>query len=320
MAYLFTTNNTPATGVVLVFNFKTLLKSAGWTVKASGDGLSAYSSTADIITGSGSGANGLNNSNAWFRIQDPAAKRELVFQRGTATTVWKVKYSATDKFITGGSASVYPTSADEQFLIGTSGAFASWMGTDNTYRWSAGVNTTDGYGFWSVGTSIGNANGPTYSGVIILDPLAIGSFTINDVDPCVLYAASNATGILSLSTLQNSTIGMKSWFQKGTTNGAFTAAFPCSFRLGGTTTAIPNGVGYDQFTQKDVLFNIYYARPVSNSNSTTPPPYGNKGMGTLIRWGSTFHSNMTLLSIASNRDRITFGDITLPWNGDFVNI
>lgn len=89
------------------------LVSAGWSYQASGDGLSGYSSSSKVFTGTATGALGWNNPNAWARIQDPSGTRELVFQHnGVGGT--GIKYSPFAKFTSGGSATAVPTATDER--------------------------------------------------------------------------------------------------------------------------------------------------------------------------------------------------------------
>lgn len=76
-----TVNYTPATGGESIFNVKECLKAAGWKVVYSGDGVATFQQFADVITHAGSGANGMNNSYAWFVIQEPA------YASGTAGSI-----------------------------------------------------------------------------------------------------------------------------------------------------------------------------------------------------------------------------------------
>ena len=66
MAFVFDVNESPATYAVAMFQFKTLMKTAGWTVPRSSDGLT-FNSSGDQITSGSSGANGMNNNNAWLQ-------------------------------------------------------------------------------------------------------------------------------------------------------------------------------------------------------------------------------------------------------------
>lgn len=309
MTFIFDVNSAPTTGTEVVFKFKTLVKNAGWTVKASGDGSAIFSSTTDIINSSSSGANGLGNSNAWYRFQDAGGGREFCIQRGASSTQWKVKYSAQSKFTTGGSATVMPTATDEKYVLGTSGSFDSWTDTDLTYRWNAG---SDGYSFWSVGTKLGN-NNPNFSMIFILDIMVSGTYNVSDVDPAIVFCRNSGATAFSVANLitNNAALCPQGWILKGLTGEGFV---PIQIMKYGSTTAVPGGVGIDPFSKKDIIVSVPYGRGLTNSNSITPPN-GFKGIGTIVKWNCTNRLSLQTLSSASTRDRVVFGDINLPWNG-----
>lgn len=111
MAYTFSVNNSPTTGAMAMYTLISTLMSAGWLKKADSDG-TTYSSTGAQVTSGSTGTGGLNNTNAWVRMQSPAVNgktREFIFQRGSTSVNWKIKYSAYGTF-SGGvpSATVTP--------------------------------------------------------------------------------------------------------------------------------------------------------------------------------------------------------------------
>lgn len=165
MAYnTFSLNNTPANGGAAVFLLKTMLKTAGWVVKSSSDG-TTYNSSGDQITTNTSGAGGILNAKAWFRIAHPTyVGKELTFQinatPGTDASTWRIKSTANSGF-TGGSptATVTPTGgADERIMVGggsdASPSFAVAFGTDGSYRYNCASDSGTG-AFWSAGWPIG---------------------------------------------------------------------------------------------------------------------------------------------------------------------
>jgi len=85
MAIHFDVNQTPSTFAECAFRLKQIMVTAGWVVKSSSDG-TTFNSTGDQITSANTGAGGMNNNNAWFRIQDPAGGREFTLQKGGAAT------------------------------------------------------------------------------------------------------------------------------------------------------------------------------------------------------------------------------------------
>lgn len=316
MVFYFTTNNTPVTGTHLVFSLMSFLTTPtiGWTVKASGDGLSAFSNTSNILTSASSGANGLGNSNAWFRIQAPNGVREFVFQRGTVSTNWKIKYSAVSKFTNGGSSTVMPTATDEQFIQGSSGAFGVWLGTDNTYHWNMGADSSDGYGFWSVAHTNGTVASPTLSGAIVMDPLKIGSFLSIDIDPVVLFCPLPSTISFNADTSNLLANVFRGWHYRGTPSESFVSLSSFSLSVS-NTRRMPNSIGINQYNMKDILFSLLIGRVSTGAITTTPPPYFMKGETTLMKFNGIGHRNFDLLSVSGTKDRVVYGDVSLPWNG-----
>ena len=73
MPYFDDLNNvSPASQAAAIFDLKETFKAAGYTIRGSGDGIAAHSAVGDVITSAGSGANGMNNTNAWFTVRQPA--------------------------------------------------------------------------------------------------------------------------------------------------------------------------------------------------------------------------------------------------------
>jgi hypothetical protein len=312
MSYVFDVNNFPATGAETIYKFKTLLKTAGWVVKQSSDGTNLGSLAADTIINFSSGTGGLDNSNAWFRIQEPSGVREILIQRGSNGLNWKVRYSAASKFTSGvATASTPNTATDEQYLIGSSGSFSNWMSTDNTYYWSGCASTTAPYSFWSIGYKIQNAANITYSGIFILDPMMAGSYNASDTDPVVILAKTTSTGLLTASTL-NSTTGFQGWMKKDLTGAAFVSIPALKFVLS-STTVFPSGAGNNPFTQNDITLPIPYGR-----TSVSTSPAGIKGISSILSWNCISKRAGELLTINTDLDRVAFEDINLPWNGNKI--
>lgn len=120
---------------VAFYNIKEALKTAGWTVDTSGDGLSAYSASSDVITGSGSGANGMNNAKAWLVLKAPGAvggsTRRLCLQMvstlQTAASM-RIKYSLANAFSGGSPSATVTPSATSEVVIRGGGTDASPTG------------------------------------------------------------------------------------------------------------------------------------------------------------------------------------------------
>lgn len=131
-----------------------------WTVTMSGDGLSAYSGTGDVITHSGTGANGLNNANAWFVLKDPDSNREIIFHRATNHYTWNFFYLRGASF-SGGAAATPATHANKKSWMNARAAgpilcfptSGSWY-----FHICCEGDTPEGnvYPFWAIGRVSGS--------------------------------------------------------------------------------------------------------------------------------------------------------------------
>lgn len=204
-----TTDKRPAK---YLYDFKSFLVSAGWTVLASGDGLSAFSSSGDVITNRDTGANGINDL-AWYVIGNPDGRQICVqavagFATPFTTAVGgRLKYSFAAGF-TGGtpSATQVPSATDEGVFCGngtdaapTAGAGAHLWGsrTGNSFAstlgmYSAIAETVSPYRFlmffWEDTLDYGNR------GAIMMDVCRapISPAVWPDPDPAVLYVGGRA--------------------------------------------------------------------------------------------------------------------------------
>jgi hypothetical protein len=121
MTMQYDVNFIPATFAEAIFRLKQLLKTAGWIHQASSDGTTFTTTPGnvnDAITSAGIGAGGMENSLAWFVLQQPGGTRQFCFQIDTTTT-WYIKLSVSAGF-TGGtpSATEVPSATDEIVLVG----------------------------------------------------------------------------------------------------------------------------------------------------------------------------------------------------------
>lgn len=172
---------------------------AGWTKVADSDG-TTYSSGGTQVTGPATGANGLNNSRAWVRMQDPDGRREWIFQRGTVGDYsWRCKFSESSRF-TGGSpaATVVPSAADEAILSGAGSdasptfatIFNSSAGSYRAHAICQDAAVGDVYEWFLLGTP--NAGGDPTGGFACA-ALAVGSYPSADVSPCVHIGYQSST-------------------------------------------------------------------------------------------------------------------------------
>lgn len=324
MTFIFDANNAPITGDQAFFKFKALLKTAGWTVPSSSDGLTVFPSS-DGIVGFGSGAGQIGNSLSWFRIKQPSAvglyQREFMIQRASfGGTGWLMRYSLNG--FTGGSptATVPPTASDQQHVRTDFDFPISFMPTDNTYRWNAGADNASPYGFWACCYQTGSPGHFAAGGGIIFDPLKAGSYPIADQDPYVITFDDPSSGTFNYDKLGH----VPSCYYGLCDNPPFpteynnSAMSRMSTAVGTTGFIFPNGLDPNPFTGKDEECEVLYAYPSpSNNLFYFPSNSGTKGIGTIARWNGTQRNTGCTHSIASasSKERIVMGDINLPWNG-----
>ncbi|HMJ16583.1 MAG TPA: hypothetical protein VK524_34450 [Polyangiaceae bacterium] len=211
MAKFSNCNTIPATGSATISLLIATLILAGWTVQSYGDGTT--------YTASGTGwsssilATGLRS---WVRVREPGGRREWIFQRITGNTTWRVKYSANAKFSGGSPAgNTTPTATDEQVLLGAgtdaSPTGAALLTTDGTYRAHIVCDST----------AVGNAypfmlhcstttTGAWAIGIVLQDPMIVGSYDSTDVDPVVVSAAG-AANLNAASAWQAYGTGSQAW-------------------------------------------------------------------------------------------------------------
>lgn len=139
------------------YDVKEALKTAGWTVASSGDGLAAFSAVGDVIVVRGDGAGGVNDR-AWVRLVPHAGSTfEIILQAiagFTAASItvitqrWKV--SAAAGFTGGAPNATTAPSATDEFEIYGGGTDAaptgegSWNGQSNSTLDAAGEHLVVG--------------------------------------------------------------------------------------------------------------------------------------------------------------------------------
>ncbi|HVI42067.1 MAG TPA: hypothetical protein VM577_15555, partial [Anaerovoracaceae bacterium] len=314
---VFTANVSNITGGATWWHLKELLKTAGWTVKSSGDGISAFSSSTDILSQASTGANGMDNSNAWFRIQQPslstpygpaqAINREFTFQRTASSSGVIIKYSYSAKF-TGGSpsATVTPTATDQQ-QVANQNVWAS----DTFFHINLGAQTSDGYGFWMAPILNGNTN-TNNSGGMVFDSMVPGTYPTDDTDPYVIWVETQSSGSFNASKLSSQGPGF-AWFGKGTTLETFGFVACTTWESSGGNALYPNGAGVDPWSLKDQIAPILWCKNFTNTGLAAI-----KGVGTLMMWNGTQKQSGQLMSLNSAGDRIAITDVNFPWNNTAI--
>jgi len=331
MPHIFNVNTVPATGSLAIHAFLTALLTQGWTKPRDSDG-TTYSSGGTQVTGGGSGANGLANTNAWFVLRDPNSVRSFAFQRSTTNLLWKVKYSRAAGF-SGGSpaAGVMASATDEVTLLGggtdASPTFTTLLQADGTYRFNiCAADTTLGFSFYWHAFPSGDSYGLQRG--MFLEVMATGSFPAGDPDPAAVFVSA-AAGVNVFST--HTTEGLGSQGSTGGTARAWFGTVPdwrrcftcvitdsqLNIPLAGSNSSAVGPFGTNAYSGKDDLIPVPFGRPTNTSLSNDGSPYGFKGFGQLLKICSKFRANYDTLSVASPgaKDYIWVSGLVLPWNG-----
>jgi len=290
-------------GADVIWNLVSLLLANGWTKFADSDG-TTYSGTGTQVTGPGSGANGLNNANAWVALQDPSGSsgRKYLFQRGSANSSWWIRYVRSATLNTAGNATTMPTNPsvanDLNDLWGTTAAGATLFSTTGTnYFAHAVTETTPSFGvyqFWFAATVkvTGALQGGGY--VAGVDTTAVSGGL--DQDPSVMKIASNNSWAGEFNNIQR-------WMYYGLVSPA--PAFASTGCFVSTPQAIASVNGY---TGADDALPL-----LATADNSTYAPY--KGQVTWMRLGLVTRSYPSTINL--NTDAYCYFSATyrllLPW-------
>lgn len=314
--------------------------SVGWSVVASGDGLSDYSTTGNILTSSSSGANGLQNTGAWFVLQSPNNKNFCI-QRGNTNLLWKIVYSSVGftsgtpgpstiplapiSSFTGNpdqriiTLNIYNSTFIDFFNSPTTTAYDPVSKTfytvilDTAFSCHFCADDTAPYSFYWVGNNPNdNSVAAGLASIFIFDPMANNTFPSIDADPYVTYldgskAIGSTTNLLSLYYAS-------CYFLKNTPLEISTSiqAWPIGYS---GQVLVPGGLPYNPITYNNDLFPIVWAKRASDGF-----PAGYKGQSSIMRWIGSAAENHSLLSTSVAGDIIVINQIALPWNSLPVNV
>lgn len=297
----------------LPFYLKEHLKSAGWVVRGSGDGTS-YNPTGDLITHGGSGAGGWGNTNAWVRLLSPGAAPQLVIQRAVNDAVWRIKVGIQDFGAGAPSATQVPATAvasDEFILLGGGTDAAptgtSWFGggTAGGMYLKGAVDPNPPYGFWFAAYVVAGVGTPNPC-VFILDPLS--NAIAGDAFPYVCIARSTD---MTQSTLTGSDTPANQYSYVASATPSVSTLMPALYYGSGSQIIVPRDLPSTQAGLARA-YPLRYERRAAIANP------GYKGLSTMIkllvpgvlgRW--------TPLSIDSPNDHLVYGDVCMPWGGDY---
>jgi len=331
----YTDVNTDVGGTIAIFKLKELLKSAGWTVPSSSDGLT-YNASGDQITHSSSGANGIANAGSWFRIRDPGDSHEWCFQYGSPSGSWRIKISPLDRFV-GGSpgATQVPSATDGKILWGggtdASPTYATIFGNWMTFKvhiiaQSTPVgNSPPVYGFWLFTTD--NTTGAYYT-MICQDPIdpettaplkgSRSNPESGDVDP-VVYICGYDADIAEITTIAgsfgSSTTAGNAWFNYnysgeriGSIGICFIDGYAGRYFQGNSSS---DGLGANPYDGKEDMLPVIWAAP----RGFFSYPAGYKGVSKYLRSRSVWRawpSYPNTINLSSN-SYVCLGDLLIPW-------
>lgn len=313
MSFIFSKNISNITGGSTWWYLKELLKTAGWLVKSSGDGLSAFSNSGDILTVPGTGANGMDNSSAWFRIQQPSVggvNREFVIQRPGSSSSVSIKYSYSANF-TGGTpgSTTIPTATDQQTVANNQ---ALWS-TDFQFHLNIGAQNSDGFGFWMAPILNGTPN-TNASGGMLFDPLAPNTYAPGDTDPYIIWVENQSSGSWNANKLSGQGPGW-AYYAKGTSLETFANVAAGGWSISSGNFLFPNGAGTNPFNNREQIAPAIWCK-----NFTSNGLVAIKGIGTIMKWNGTLKQSGQLMSQSSTGDRICISDVNFPWDNTKVVI
>ncbi len=306
-------HSSPATGAEALFALKALLKLQGWTVLSSSDG-TTYNPAGDQITVPSAGPGGMANARAWFRLLAPVGTAQMIFQRSAAlNTQWRNKFSPDAGCIGGApAATVTPSATDEILPLGggtdAAPTFSTWLPADGSYRWNCAADNAAPIRWYSV--SFPNGGGlPTtsflYESLVGTAPGDGSVLAIQVGQPTAL----NVFGAGQLS-ITNTPTNVATYAYLPALVPLTWQFWPCILGYGEPTSQLyPSFMATNPLTVKDEIMPIMLAR---RSAQATP---GYKGIFGWLRWCGTTRATGDTLTVTTPRDRIVFGDCSLPWDG-----
>jgi hypothetical protein len=312
-----------------------------WTVVASSDGLSALSTTTDVITKYSSGAGGLGNNGAWFVLRAPGGNptdgyMEFCFQRVIGTggnpnygdNLFRIKYTIKGFDLT--SAAITATqvppaiSSDERLVLGSgtdaspvssylmNSSYTSVTGsTINLFGQFCAQNPDDGYGFYMLSN-----RSATPAGFFAFDPMQPGTYPTGasaDKDPYVTMI-DNTSSVLSRDSVYQPYSYTTCYLRKGM-SGEDSVRIQGFYPVLYNNCQIIGNLPSNPYNNKDDTFPVLYARKGSE-----PSPNGYKGQSTLLKWHGQNRSNFSIVSITTPGDRLVVGNVSIPWINTPVSV
>ena len=318
MTFSYYVNNTITNHGDVFYQIKELLKTVGWVVQSSSDGLT-YNASGDIITSGGAGAGGMNNTNAWYVLAHPTLdgyQRYLCLQIGSSKNNIRYKISWTP--FNGGSPGILrvPSATDERVLYGS--------GTDASPNMTAILDTapanirlnliagdaTEGYAYFMLFHKVGTG---TLGGAIMMEKLTV---LPGDVDPYIYYIQGASTypyaplnNYVSHDFAATGTYCPQGWIRKSFSNATFAKCVTSwySTAINSSSAHAVGQLGADPYDGTDVVLPLILFSPIGQSGL---PSY--KGQSINMKLNG---SSKTALDTSNTRTRIYSGPFSFPWNG-----
>jgi len=321
MAKVFLASQSYANGALVLFNLKAQLKVCGWVVLRSSDG-TTFNASGDQITTGASGANGMDNNNAWFVIQQPAVvngvRRQLMFMRGqSGPEYWTISQSYSVGYV-GGSATVPATATDSIYVYGTEVVNGSPMFAAGNQRTHIMCDDASPYQWWLNTHSQATT---TVTCFIAMDYMVAGSQNALDDDPYVYVLATggnliynsvtNGSSALMQQNAAQGATGCFGWFKRGLAGATWVNVAQLLITAGGNQ--VYQGQGQNGYVTRDDIFPIMYGRGGGNGAFTQPFI---KGTSSILFMMGTNRASQDTLTVSTTRDHLVIGPgMAVAWNG-----
>lgn len=300
MAFVFDPNQTPLDGAEAVALLVANLVSAGWAIHAYGTGAGG----ARVGGGVGFGAALLRDlSGAWVELVAAGVTDSIALQRSAAgagdNTTWTFTYAKGGFAGDGGGDTIDSTVAGDLQTVYGPGALFPADDPLGACRLSCGADDASA-AFYLLGW-----NRATGEGRVLIFCDVLTDTHASDASALVFYACAGGTNPGTVGVIGSPSVSPRCWHRYGLSGAVWAGgAYETSVIWGGL---IPNGIGLDPFDGKDILsFPRFYYLTVSGFHL--------KGSTSLIAWnGRALTTGYTLDLPGAGDDRVSFGDISLPW-------
>lgn len=324
------TDTTITSAFTAAYAWKVAMLAAGWTCVGSGDGSANFSTSGDVITGSNSGAHGIDNAKSWFILKSPAAVAGsfiylcyqcVSFVSTTADTV-RFKYSRTGWSGNGStSKTVVPsiTGGETEVVIIGAGTDAAPTGVNlftprgdpnslsTNLAGFADTTAPFGWSFWTYQLEASSQTNATSKPRFMMDPLLRPGTADTDAYAIHAHGASTTNTVWEPANLVTTQPA-----KAANASGTYSSA-PALYQYDGSE-GFPPGAG-NTGAPVDVWSGNYTLLPVVYGSTTL----GMVGISTLMYQVAQSQLAATaradLFTAVTTKDFIWIGGYALPWKG-----